>query len=222
MFIGHYAPALLAATLPRAPRLGPLFLAAQLVDFALFLLIWFEVEHIGFSPGLTAVSGYDLWDVRWSHSLLGSLGWSAGMVVAVKLLTRDARAAWIAGAVAASHWFLDFVVHPPDLTLLGAGPRFGWALWDQPYIAMPLELLIAFTAFAWYWNRTRATDWRGRWSTIALAVTAVAFQLAMWLLPQPTEPVFQIAPEAALAPLAALTIVTVLAWWTGDTRVPRR
>ena len=39
MFIGHYAPALVAATMPKAPRLGTLFIAAQLVDLAFFLFV---------------------------------------------------------------------------------------------------------------------------------------------------------------------------------------
>ena len=33
MFIGHYAPAMIAATHPKAPGLGTLFVAGQLIDF---------------------------------------------------------------------------------------------------------------------------------------------------------------------------------------------
>lgn len=218
MFIGHYAPALVAAALPRAPRLGPLVLAAMLVDFVLFVFVLLGVEHLSIQPGLTAMSPYDLWDVRWSHSLWGTLGWAAGFAVAVKFVTRDARAGWIGAAVVVSHWLLDLVVHPPDLTLIGTGPRYGWGLWDHPLVAMPLELLLAFTAFAFYVNRTRAVDWRGRWTTASFAGVAVAFQLAIWLGPKPSVAVFRPPASLSINALAVLTIITVLAWWAGDLR----
>lgn len=221
MFIGHYAPALVAAAHPRSPRLGPLFLAAQLVDLALFVLVLLGVEHIGITPGLTVMNPVELWDVRWTHSLVGTLGWAAGFAIAVKLLTRDARAAWVGAAVVASHWFIDLVVHPPELTIEGVGPRFGWGLWNFPYVAMPLELLITFLAFAWFINHTRARDWRGRAAPALLAVTMIGFQLALWLGPKPAVAALDAPPSLSITALAVLTILTVLAWWTGDCRQRR-
>ena len=50
MFIGHYGPAFLAATSRRAPKLGTLFIAAQLLDFGFFGLMLAGVEHIGWCP----------------------------------------------------------------------------------------------------------------------------------------------------------------------------
>lgn len=218
MFIGHYAPALVVTGLSRQMRLGPLVLAAMFVEYALFALLLLDVEHLSIQPGLTAMSPYDLWDVGWSHSLVGTLGWAAAFALIVKLVTRSAGAAWAGAAVVVSHWLLDLVVHPPDLTIWGVGVRHGWALWDHPYVAMPLELLLAFTAFAFFVNRTRAVDWRGRVATWLLAGTALAMQLEVWLQPQPAAPVFRPGPSLSITALAALTIVTVLAWWVGDLR----
>lgn len=222
MFIGHYAPALVAAAaLPRAPRLGPLFLAAQLVDVALFLLVLVGIEHVGVSPGITAMIPLDLWDVRWTHSLVGTLGWAAGFAIAVKLLTRDARAAWIGGAVVASHWFLDLPFHAPDLTIAGVGVRHGWGLWNHPYAAMPLELLVTFLAFAFYLDRTRAADRRGRWAPVLLGAAMLGAQLHQWLAPQPAMATYRAPASLSLSALAVLTIIAVLAWWTGDLRERR-
>lgn len=218
MFIGHYAVALAIAALPRAPRLGPLFLAAQFVDFVLFLLVLAGIEHIGIAPGITAMVPLDLWDVRWSHSLVGMLGWAAVFTLVVKLVTRDARMAWIAGAVVLSHWVLDLVVHAPDLTIAGVGVRHGWGLWNHPYIAMPLELLITFLGFAFYLDRTRARDWRGRAAPVVLGATMLAVQLYQWLAPQPTVQLYRAPTSVSTSVLAVLTIFTVLAWWTGDLR----
>ncbi len=36
MFVGHYSAAFAATALPKAPKLGTLFVAAQLVDIAFF------------------------------------------------------------------------------------------------------------------------------------------------------------------------------------------
>ena len=45
MFIGHFAPAFVAAAAySRGPRLGTYFVAAQLVDWAFFTLAIFGVE----------------------------------------------------------------------------------------------------------------------------------------------------------------------------------
>jgi hypothetical protein len=218
MFIGHYAPALVVAALVRRPRLGPLFLAAQLVDFAMFVLVLAGVEHIGIQPGRTVMVPLDLWDVRWTHSLIGTLGWAAGFVIVIKLVTRDARAAWIGGAVVASHWLLDLVVHAPDLTVAGGGTRYGWALWNHPYVAMPLELLIGFLALTYYLNATRAVDWRGRAAPVVLAAAMLGVQLYQWLAPQPDVALYRAPASLSLSVLAVMTILTVLAWWTGDLR----
>ncbi len=51
MFIGHFAPALLAATRKDAPSLPVLFVAAQLVDWAFFGLLIAGVEKARITPG---------------------------------------------------------------------------------------------------------------------------------------------------------------------------
>ncbi|KAK0360414.1 hypothetical protein LTR94_027393, partial [Friedmanniomyces endolithicus] len=142
MFIGHYAPAFVAAALPgRArPRLGAVFVAAQLVDVAFFLFVLAGIEHMRLTPGHTAMNAGDFWDMRYTHSLIGTFGFAAGWAVVARLRRQSWRVAWIGAAVVASHWLLDWLVHAPDLTLLGAGHRYGLALWNRPQIEMPLEL----------------------------------------------------------------------------------
>ncbi len=60
MFIGHYAPALIAAAHPRTQRLGSLFLAAQLVDIAFFGFVLLGVERMRAVPDMTAMNAMDL------------------------------------------------------------------------------------------------------------------------------------------------------------------
>jgi hypothetical protein len=220
MFIGHYAPALAAATLRRAPRLGPLFIAAQLIDIAFFLLALAGVEHYAIEPFYTAMSPLYLYDMPWTHSLLGALGWAAGFAAMMRLAGGSKDAAWIGAAVVASHWFLDLLFHAPDLTLAGGVRRYGLGLWNHPYLAMPLELGLTLVALTFYANRTRARDRRGTATLALLTAALVAFQLIDWLGARPHEAIDPAPAAHAMTALAAYTILTVFAWWTASTREP--
>ena len=73
MFIGHFAPAFVAAAVtPDRPRLGIYFLAAQLVDWAFFAFVLIGVEDLRIVPGITAMNPMDLYHMPYTHSLLGS------------------------------------------------------------------------------------------------------------------------------------------------------
>lgn len=220
MFIGHYAPALIAAALPRAPRLGVLFVAAQLVDFAFFTLVLLGAEHMRIVPGFTAMSPYDLYDMRWSHSLLGTLGWAGLFALVLRLMRQSWRTATIGAGVVASHWLLDLLVHAPDLTLAGAPPKLGLGLWNHPAIAMPLELAITFTAIAFYAGHTRARDWTGHASLALLTGAMIVFQAMDWLGGKPRVIIDPVPSSLPLTALAAYAVLAALAWWTAHTRWP--
>ena len=85
MFIGHFAPALLAAAVtPQRPRLGMYFIAAQLVDWVFFALLLLGAENMRVVPGITAMNPMDLYHMPYTHSLLGTavfaLGFGPGRV----------------------------------------------------------------------------------------------------------------------------------------------
>ncbi len=77
MFIGHYSAAFAAAALPKAPKLGTPFVAAQLVDFGFFALVPMGIENMRITPGASVMNPLDLYDMPWTHSLLGALAWGA-------------------------------------------------------------------------------------------------------------------------------------------------
>jgi hypothetical protein len=208
MFIGHFAPALVAATHPRAPGLGTLFVAGQLVDWGFFALVLADVEHFRIVPGLSAMSPLDLYHMPFTHSLLGSLLWAMLFAGALWLWRRDKVTAAIGGAVVLSHWFLDWLVHMPDLTLFGAAPKWGLGLWDRPAIAMPLELGLTFGALLFYIIRTRAAR------PSALALILLTLQVVNWFGADPS----QSPTSLALTALAAFALMAVLAAWVGSTR----
>jgi hypothetical protein len=218
MFIGHYGASFIAATSPKAPRLGTLFIAAQLLDFGFFGLMLAGVEHMRFVPGITVMNPMDLYDMPWTHSLVGALGWSAGFALLLWLWRRNSMTALIGGAVVLSHWMLDLLVHRPDLTIAGSPPTLGLGLWNHPGIEIPLELALAFGGLAWFAARTRARDWQGHVSIVALAVAMAAFQAINWLAAQPATMVDPVPPTVPLTGLFAYAVLAAIAWWVSIAR----
>ncbi len=213
MFIGHWAAAFAAgAASERAPRLGTLFIAAQVVDWAFFALVLVRVEKMRIVPGITVLSPFDLYHMPITHSLIGTAAFAAAYGLIVWIGIRDRAAGVITAAVVLSHWLLDLLVHRPDLTLDGNPPFLGLGLWNIPWVEIPLELALTFGAFFWYIRRTSGPAI----GPIVLALLLLAMQLFHWFGPPP-EAGAPVAPMALLG-LAAFALATLAAWWVGMTR----
>lgn len=214
MFIGHFAPAIVAATHPKAPGLGTLFVAGQLVDFAFFGLALAGIEKFRITPGMTAMNPLDLYHMPYTHSLLGSGVWALAFGLLIWLVTRNRTGAIIAGGVVLSHWLLDLLVHAPDLTLTGSPPKLGLGLWNYPAIEMPLEMIITFGALAFFVARTRSTSPRSRLALVLLTVLLVALQLFNWFSPEP-----EVADATMMvSALVAFALAAVAAGFVARTR----
>jgi hypothetical protein len=214
MFIGHYAPAFLAATARKAPPLAVLVVAVQVLDFAFFSFALLGIEHYRLTPNFTASNWLDLYDMPYSHSLLGAAvlgGLFSGLVLA---LTRSRAAAGIAFACVLSHWLADYIVHAPDLTLAGSPPRLGLGLWDHPLAEHALEVLLAFGTLAAYARRTRAAGPRSGLFLGLLAAVLALFQVIDWFSPRTTE----MSPAQPLLALFAFTMLSGLALLVQATR----
>ena len=211
MFIGHFAPAFAArAITSEAPSLSTLFIAAQLTDWAFMLLFMVGLEDADIVPGITVMNPLDLHTMPYTHSLLGTALFALAFGLVVGGLLRNAVAGVWTAIVVLSHWFLDLLVHRPDLTLAGGSEKLGFGLWNQPWIEVPLELGLTLCAFAWYVRGTKGPIV----PPLILIGTMLAFQLFNWLAPQPTE--FSIA--LPLSAMAAFGILTLLACWADSTR----
>jgi hypothetical protein len=208
MFIGHWAPALAAAAAsPRAPKIGTLFIAAQLVDWAFFGLLLVGVEHMRFTPGISVMNPMDLYHMPYTHSLLGSAAFAAAFAALLWLGSKDRVLALIGGTVVLSHWFLDLLVHVPDLTLVGSPPKLGLGLWNHPAVEMPLELAITFGALWWYARVRRPAPLR----LGVLAAVLLALQAVGWFGPVGQE----VDASVSLVSFVAYGLATLAAWWMG-------
>lgn len=205
MFIGHFAPALLAARHKDAPSLPLLFIGAQLVDWAFFGLLLAGVEKMRVTPGISVMNPMDLYHMPYTHSLLGSACFALLFGGAIALLTRNRTAALIAAAVVLSHWFLDLLVHIPDLTLAGNPPKLGLGLWNHPAIEMPIELGLTFGSL---WLYARAAKPQTT-QLAALAGILLLLQAINWFGPVETA----ITAGTSLLAFFAFGSITLAAWW---------
>ena len=213
MFIGHYSAALVAASDKQSPKLGTLFVAAQLVDIGFFALVLTGGEAMRVTPGFTVMTPFDLYHMPYTHSLLGAAVWGAAFAALLRLWGVSWRGAAIGGAVVLSHWFIDFMVHAPDLTLAGAPPKFGLGLWNHPMIAMPLEIAITAGALWLYLRATRPVG--TSWAVPVFIAVLAALQAFNWFAPPP-------AAYDASVPISALIAYGVafgLAAWVARGRV---
>lgn len=216
MFIGHFAPALVVAARPKAAGLGTLFVAAQFVDIAFAALLIPGVEAMRIVPGITAMNPMDLYDMPYTHSLVGAALWAMAFGLAIGLATKRRAAAIGAAFVVVSHWFIDLFVHIPDLTLYGAPPKLGFGLWNYPMIAMPLEGLLIGGSLLYYARLTQAPG--GNYRLWILAGLLALVQAIDWFGPK--EPVYSTAIPATM--LFAYALLAGAAAWTGANRRPRK
>lgn len=210
MFVGHWAPALVAATRRDAPSLPVLFLGAQLVDWAFFALLLTGAEAMRVTPGISAMNPMDLYHMPWTHSLLGSTAFAVAFAALVFAAGRSKSGAIVAGLVVLSHWFLDLIVHVPDLTIAGQPPKLGLGLWNYPAIEMPLELGITFGALWFYESRRPGRSV----SIVALALVLIALQAVNWFGPVAAD----VTIATSLLAFFAYGLATLVAWWAARTR----
>jgi hypothetical protein len=148
MFLGHYGVALAAKRVEPKVSLGTLFVATQLVDLLWGVFLVLGWEHVRILPDDNPLLTLQFYDYPISHSLLGCLGWAlAAAALYYSWPTRDTTRHWqasaLVGAVVASHWLLDLLVHVPDLPLAGNdSPKLGLGLWRHFGLSVGFELLV--------------------------------------------------------------------------------
>jgi hypothetical protein len=194
VFSGHYAAAYaLKAGNPGAP-LGWLFFATQFVDVAFFALALTGVEVLAVHPGTPGPLGMELVHLPYTHSLEGTLLYSA-LVLGAFAIVRAPRGVVFAAAVA-SHFALDLPVHLHDLPLTFSGTeKVGFALWRYPAASLALELSLLLVAYAAY----RPAGPHRRPNDLFCAAL-VAMDVAYYAGPAPAHPwLLALGAEAAYA-----------------------
>ena len=215
MFVGHYSAAFAAATLPKAPGLGTLFIAAQLVDIGFFSFLPLGIEHMRLVPGISVMNPMDLYDMPWTHSLLGAIVWGLVFAILLRATIGNWTAGLIGGTVVVSHWLIDLLVHVPDLTISGHPPRLGLGLWNYPLLEMPLEIGLLLASALLYARTTRTVG--TTWALPGLLVVLLVLQAFNWFGPVPVT----VDAGVWAMGLLAYAIAAALAWWVARNRIAR-
>ena len=221
MFIGHYGVGFFAKALRRDIPLWVLFIAVQLIDVFWACFVMLGVERVRIVPGITATNPLDLYYMPYTHSLVGVLGWSAAGFAAYRLFSRSpfaSRAALLVALAVLSHWFLDLIVHRPDLPLYDDAAKVGLGLWNLPALSFLLEAALLFGGIYVYARSADPFYARKRTRMLIFGAVMAVGQIGVFFGPPPPSP-------AALA-ITGLAIYIVYAaaarWLEGSLPQSRR
>ena len=207
MLVGYIGAGLAAKAFAPRVGLGSLMAAAFLLDILLWLFVVLHMESAAV-PGDFATRHALAFVFPWSHSLSGAVFWSlaAGFV----WTWSGGAGKYFASAPAAiavtafSHWGLDFIVHPPELTLWGPGsPAVGLGL-GQPF-GLYLETALAALGLGLFLWRCRPTQVHRAVITGMVLSAAMLSAAGSFATTPPTH-----IPTVAAASLLAMAAVIVV------------
>jgi membrane-bound metal-dependent hydrolase YbcI (DUF457 family) len=186
MFIGHFGIGFGAKKLAPGISLGFLFIAAQFLDLLWPTLLLFNVEHVKISPGITKMTPLDFFDYPVTHSLVMAFVWGLLLGFIAWLFLKNFKYSIIIFICVVSHWYLDLLVHRPDLPLLPSDPsRVGLGLWNSPVIATILEGVVFFGGVFFYYKATSAKNKFGKYGLIGLIAFLVIIHIGNMIGPPP-------------------------------------
>jgi hypothetical protein len=211
MFIGHYSAAFVAKRIePRLP-LWSLLLAAQTVDIAWAILIFIGIEKASLDPTL-ASNPLVLSSMPYTHSLGATFIWGfAALLIGMASMHGGMRRlafGIVLAATVMSHWFLDLVVHRPDLALWGEDAKMGLGLWNWPLPAFALEIALVAGSIAWMIRSKTLHVAQLRKRIVVLAGLLLVMQIASHFGATPAT-----IPALVVSAFVSFLVVAALGWW---------
>ncbi len=220
MFVGHLAPAFVAKTIDREIPLWVLVFAALLLDVIWSGFVLLGIERIAIEPGITAANPLDLQYVPFSHSLVAAGIWSLVAAMGYANFVQWGRVrglALVVGGTVLAHWFLDLLVHRPDLPIIGTSMKVGLGLWAFPLPSLVLELALFLGALWWLLARGHLDARRVRIGLPVLTVVLITLQVSAALGPLPPS-VTVVGVSGLVTPL----VITATVYWLERTTDRRR
>lgn len=205
MFIGHFAAALASKKANKSLSLAMMFIAVQFLDLLWPILVLMGIETVSVQEGITALTPLDFTSYPYSHSLMMSIVWGALFGLIYFIFTKKQQNAIILGALVVSHWFLDLIVHRPDLPLSPfSNFKVGLGLWNVPLLEILVEFGLFFLATYLYYVTARPQRKAAYWLMI---VFLFVVQLMNFYGPLP--------PDGNSVALGAnmLWLFVIWAWW---------
>ncbi len=204
MFAGHLGAGLMLKRAARSANLGTLFFAAMLLDVVLWVLVLGGVESV--RPKADFRTMVDLaYDFPWSHSLAAAAAWSiSGWAIGYAAWRHQPghglRSSFVIAAAVFSHFALDWLVHVPELPILGnSSTKLGAGLWQHLPMAWTVETLLAAAGLWCFLSTTRPA----RRKTVAIIVV-MALVTVMTIGGQASK-----SPPPAPMVMAVSSLVTI-------------
>jgi hypothetical protein len=214
MFAGHVGAGLAIGRAERRVNVGAFIFAALLLDVVLWLFVVLGWESLTI-PANFASTHQAEYVFPYSHGLLASIAWSALAGAAALLwhsrLKERLRIAALVAAAVLSHWFLDALVHVPELPLAGASSmKVGLGLWQDMPVALAAEALILAAGLGLFLPGARLARARKFWLALLSLLILVFTVAGMTIAPPPPS-----AMAMAAGSLATIIVACALACWLG-------
>ena len=159
MFLGHVAVGLAGKRVAPRASLGTLLFAPLFLDALWPVFLAVGIERVRIEPASGTVNPLIFEHYPWSHSLLFALIWSVLFALIYRWRRAYTRGAIWLGAAVASHWFLDAIVHVPDLPLApGLNVKVGLGLWRSLPATLAIEGLLFAAGIVIYLRAARPQD----------------------------------------------------------------
>lgn len=152
MFIGHFGLGLASKKVNNLPSLAVMFMAVQFLDllWPVFCLLGLETFRI--EAGNTKLTPLNFTHYPYSHSLLMSFFWGGIFSICYYIFTKNRTGSLLLAALVISHWFLDLLVHRPDLPITPFSDyKVGLGLWNFPVFEVVLEFGLFISGTSLYY-----------------------------------------------------------------------
>lgn len=213
MFIGHFGAGFTGKKFSKTASLGTYFMAAQWIDLIWPILLLLGIEKAEIKPGVTSVTPLDFTYYPFTHSLFGVIAWAVLFGMAYFLIKKNSRTAIILGLLVISHWFLDLLVHIPDLPIFpGFNLKVGFGLWNSFALTVIVEGLVFAVGAYLYFKVTKPKNRIGTYSLIGLIVFLIAMYISNLVGPPP--------PSMEMVGIVgnAQWLIILLAYWIDKNR----
>jgi len=192
-------------------HLGLLFFAVLFSDFLLGVFYWTGQEQ-AYIPADFARLHYISFSFPYSHGLLASLLWSVLAFLLARYYWRNrdgAKIGIILGLAVFSHFILDFIVHVPELPVLGReSVKLGLGLWNHMAVALTVEMVLVVVGLVLYLPVAKQYGASGRIGVLILMVAFSVLTVAGMTSSTPPD-VTTVAMSWIAAPLA----LSGIAFW---------
>jgi membrane-bound metal-dependent hydrolase YbcI (DUF457 family) len=144
------------------------------------------IEKVEVKPGVSTVTPLDFTYYPFTHSLFGVIVWGILFGLAYYFIKKNLKISVILGLLVVSHWFLDLLVHIPDLPIFpGESVKVGLGLWNSFAATLILEGLIFGLGVYLYYKVTKPKNKIGTYSLIGLIIFLILIYLSNLFGPPP-------------------------------------